>query len=159
MGKALLGHTLANPRQRYSYPSYCLATRPEGNASMLAYTMVGTKDLPKARTFYDPVFAAMELELCWQDELSVSYGRLADQHYPRFFVGYPFDGEQASVGNGTMTALLCRDISVVDQAYNAAMKQGGSSEGEPGYRPQYGEGFYAAYVRDPDGNKLAFVVF
>ncbi|MFG1497166.1 VOC family protein [Saccharospirillum sp. HFRX-1] len=126
---------------------------------MLAYTMVGTKDLTKARTFYDPVFAAMDLELCWHDELSVSYGRLADKDYPRFFVGYPFDGEQASVGNGTMTAFLCRDVSVVDQAYNAAMKQGGRCEGEPGYRPQYGEGFYAAYVRDLDGNKLAFVVF
>ncbi|PTY37094.1 glyoxalase [Saccharospirillum sp. MSK14-1] len=126
---------------------------------MLAYTMVGTKDLTKARNFYDPVFAAMDMELCWNDELSVSYGKLVDKDYPRFFVGYPFDGEQANVGNGTMTAFRCLDIAVVDRAYKAAMEQGGSSEGEPGYRPQYGDGFYAAYVRDPDGNKLAFVVF
>lgn len=126
---------------------------------MLAYTMVGTKDLKKARTFYDPVFAAMDLELCWKDELSVSYGRLADKDHPRFFVGYPFDGEHATVGNGVMTAFLCQDAGVVDRAFRAALGHGGRSEGEPGYRPQYGEGFYAAYVRDLDGNKLAFVVF
>ena len=126
---------------------------------MLAYTMVGTKDLEKARTFYDPVFAAMDLELCWKDELSVSYGRMTDKDHPRFFVGYPFDGEQANVGNGTMTAFLCQDAGVVDRAFAAALEHGGRSDGEPGYRPQYAEGFYAAYVRDPDGNKLAFVVF
>lgn len=43
--------------------------------------------------------------------------------------------------------------------YETAMEHGGRSEGAPGFRPQYGEGFYAAYVRDQDGNKLAFVVY
>jgi predicted lactoylglutathione lyase len=58
-----------------------------------------------------------------------------------------------------MTAFQFREARVVDVLYEVAMKNGGRSEGAPGFRPQYGEGFYAAYVRDPDGNKLAFVVY
>lgn len=70
-----------------------------------------------------------------------------------------FDGEAASVGNGTMTAFQLPEPRKVDRLYDIAMRQGGSDEGKPGYRPRYGEGFYAAYVRDPDGNKLAFIVY
>lgn len=126
---------------------------------MIAYTMVGTKNLEKALDFYDPLFSEMGWEVCWKDKLSVSYGKENDLNFPRFFVGYPFDGNRASVGNGVMTAFQLRDSKAVDALYNIAMKNGGSSEGMPGLRPQYGEGFYAAYVRDPDGNKLAFVVY
>lgn len=126
---------------------------------MMAYTMVGTQDLNKARTFYDPVFESMALEVCWEDEACVSYGKEDDLTFPRFFVGYPFDGKPANVGNGVMTAFQFEEPNQVDRLYKLALQCGGSSEGEPGYRPQYAEGFYAAYVRDPDGNKLAFVVY
>jgi len=126
---------------------------------MIAYTMVGTKNLEKSREFYDPIFAAMNMEVCWNDEFSVSYGKLKEIYFPRFFVGYPFDGNQSNVGNGSMTAFQCQNNELIDEIFELAMAHGGSSEGAPGYRPQYGEGFYAAYVRDPDGNKLAFVVY
>lgn len=126
---------------------------------MIAYTMVGTKNLEKALGFYDPLFEKMEWQVCWKDNSSVAYGKEDDLNFPRFFVGYPFDGNEATTGNGVMTAFQLRDSKAVDALYEIAMQHGGSSEGEPGYRPQYGEGFYAAYVRDPDGNKLAFVVY
>lgn len=126
---------------------------------MIVYTMIGTSDLDRAKKFYEPIFRTLGLETCWQDESSVSYGKPDDVYFPRFFIGYPFDGGEYSVGNGTMTAFHCGEPSRVDQAYELAMSAGAQSEGEPGYRPQYGEGFYAAYVRDPDGNKLAFVVY
>ncbi|CAN0504145.1 unnamed protein product [Ectocarpus sp. 12 AP-2014] len=126
---------------------------------MIAYTMVGTRNLEKALTFYAPLFAEMKLELCWEDESCFSYGNVEDMSFPRFFVGYPFDGNKSSVGNGSMTAFQFHDSEIVDRLYEIAMNVGGDSEGAPGYRPQYAEGFYAAYVRDPDGNKLAFVVY
>ncbi|WP_434986359.1 hypothetical protein [Vreelandella zhaodongensis] len=75
------------------------------------------------------------------------------------WLGYPFDGHNACVGHGTMTAFQFIDPKEVDALYQLAMHNGGRDEGPPGYRPQYDEGFYAAYVRDLDGNKLAFVVF
>ena len=126
---------------------------------MIAYTMVGTRDLEKALTLYDPLFAEMGWDVCRIDEACVSYGKESDLDFPRFFVGYPFDGQAAGVGNGTMTAFQFAAPEQVDRLYEIAIRNGGSDEGAPGYRPQYGEGFYAAYVRDRDGNKLAFVVY
>lgn len=126
---------------------------------MIGYTMVGTSDLERALAFYDPIFEAMGLDKCWRDEQSASWGRLDDETYPRFFTGYPFDGGKAGVGNGTMTAFLVDDARLIDRLHQLALGNGGSDEGGPGRRPQYGDGFYGAYVRDPDGNKLAFVCY
>jgi predicted lactoylglutathione lyase len=68
----------------------------------------------------------------------------------------PFDGKPATVGNGVMAALEAKDKAQVDRIYALAMSLGGTDEGAPGDR---GNGFYAAYFRDPDGNKLnAFVM-
>ncbi|MHC1548132.1 VOC family protein [Phyllobacterium sp. K27] len=121
--------------------------------------MVGTADLGRAEAFYEPLMTKLGLERCYSDEMMCSWGSKTDETLPRFMVGLPFDGEAASVGNGTMTAFRSEEAALVDQLYSLAMKNGGSSEGEPGLRPQYGPGFYAAYVRDPDGNKLAFVCY
>lgn len=126
---------------------------------MIGYTMVGTKDLARSLRFYDPLFAEMGLEQCWRDDKSASWGVASDDKIPRFFTGYPFNGEQATVGNGTMTAFRVRDPAVVDRLYATAMGNGGSDEGKPGPRARYGPDFYGAYVRDPDGNKLAFVYY
>ncbi len=126
---------------------------------MIGYTMVGTNDLQQSLRFYDPIFAAMGFELCWRDEQSASWGRNDDPAYPRFFAGHPFDGQPAGVGNGAMTAFLVDDTDLIDRLHVLAMAHGGADEGAPGFRPHYGEGFYGAYVRDPDGNKLAFVCY
>jgi len=124
----------------------------------IAYTMVGTKDLARAVRFYDPIFAAMGLDQCWRDDRCASWGKNSDQSFPRFFTGYPFDDQPANVGNGVMTAFQC-DVELIDELYALAVGNGATSEGAPGLRPHYGEGFYAAYIRDPDGNKLAFVCY
>jgi predicted enzyme related to lactoylglutathione lyase len=124
---------------------------------VIAYTMVGTTDLVRAIGFYDALFDQMGLESCWRDDQSASWGKKDDLAYPRFFTGYPFDGEQGSVGNGVMTAFLIDTPDAIDQLHRIALSNGGCDEGAPALRPQYGEGFYAAYARDPDGNKLAFV--
>jgi catechol 2,3-dioxygenase-like lactoylglutathione lyase family enzyme len=126
---------------------------------MIGYTMVGTNDLERSSRFYDAIFAEMGLDQCWRDEQCASWGRQDDEAFPRFFTGYPFDGETADVGNGSMTAFLVNDSQSIDRLYKLAMQNGGIDEGRPGYRPQYDDRFYAAYVRDPDGNKLAFVCY
>ncbi|PYE90545.1 VOC family protein [Phyllobacterium leguminum] len=126
---------------------------------MIGYIMVGTNDLTRSLAFYDPILEAMGLEQCWRDDLSASWGKRNDETIPRFFTGYPFDGKAACVGNGGMTAFQLKNAATIDRLYDLAMQNGGSDEGKPGFRPQYGEGFYGAYVRDPDGNKIAFVCF
>lgn len=126
--------------------------------SGIAYTMVGTADLPRALAFYDPIFEIMGLDQCWRDDRSASWGKSDEETFPRFFTGYPYDGDAAGVGNGTMTAFLCA-AEFIDRLHALALKNGGVCAGPPGRRPQYGDGFYGAYVRDPDGNKLAFVCY
>ncbi len=68
----------------------------------------------------------------------------------------PFNGEPATVGNGVMVAIAMDSQEKVQAFYNKALELGGTDEGAPGPR---GEGFYAGYFRDLDGNKLnAFAV-
>lgn len=127
---------------------------------MIGYTMVGTNDLQRARAFYGPLFDLMGLSLCYEDDQVASWGDLSDETVPRFFACYPFDGEPANVGNGTMTTFRLDSASQVDCIYEKAISSGALNEGPPGFRPErYGDKFYVAYVRDPDGNKLAFACY
>ena len=126
---------------------------------MIGYTMVGTHDPARAVHFYDRIFEEMGLERCYSDNQVASWGDKTDDTVPRFFTCKPFDGEVASVGNGTMVAFLVPEPMRIERLYDIVMQHGGSDEGPPDFRPQYGDGFYAAYVRDPDGNKLAFVCY
>lgn len=126
---------------------------------MISYTTVGVNDLPRALGFYGPLFEEMGLDQCFLDQTSASWGRRGDASYTRFSIGYPFDGRPASVGNGTMTAFLVVTPAKIDRLHELALTNGGRDDGAPGRRPHYGGSFYGAYVRDPDGNKLAFVCY
>jgi len=115
---------------------------------------VGTNDLPRAAVFYDAI--AKELGAGRYLDLldRIGWGTLRGGGV---IVMKPFDGEAATVGNGTMVSLAAKDKEQVDRIHKIALAQGGSDEGEPGARA--GGGFYAAYFRDLDGNKLnAFVL-
>jgi catechol 2,3-dioxygenase-like lactoylglutathione lyase family enzyme len=126
---------------------------------MFAYAMVGTNDLERAVRFYEPLMAMLGQPRCWEEDAGVTWGSLDDYGRPAFCLGTPFDGTPATVGNGMMLAFRAPRVELVKQLYAAALEGGGSDEGAPGLRPQYGAGFYAAYVRDPDGNKLAFACY
>lgn len=77
----------------------------------------------------------------------------------KIFVSLPHNKEPATVGNGNMIGLLCESEAEVCAIHAAALTNGGSNEGDPGPRPDYGPNFYGAYVRDMDGNKMSFVYF
>jgi catechol 2,3-dioxygenase-like lactoylglutathione lyase family enzyme len=131
---------------------------------MFTYVCLGTRDLARAARFYDATMAVLGLSRCdvsgepnWDGWLG--WGTY-EQHGAKelaLWVCTPFNGEAASAGNGTMVALSAKSWREVDAFHAAALAQGGTSEGAPGLRPQYQPDFYAAYVRDPDGNKLAVV--
>lgn len=78
---------------------------------------------------------------------------------PYIYIYTPYDGQAATWGNGTHIAFQAETRSNVDAFYQAAMKNGGADEGAPGLREAYGPNYYAAYVRDPDGNKLQAVCY
>ena len=117
---------------------------------MIGYTTVGTNDLARATAFYDTLFATAGIkQLGSFGGRGLAWGTAWDR--PCFAVMTPFDQQPASVGNGCMVALVFRDRGVVDALYAKALELGGKDEGAPGSR---GGGFYGAYFRDLDGNKL-----
>ena len=131
---------------------------------MLNYITLGSNNLPRSVAFYDAVLAPLGLtrEATAEDENLADWagwGQVTEQGVfkPSLWVCKPFNGQAATVGNGVMVAFAATSWLAVRAVYQAAMNNGGSSEGEPGVRPQYGNDWYAAYLRDPDGNKLAVV--
>ncbi|HAT1622669.1 TPA: VOC family protein [Raoultella planticola] len=126
---------------------------------MFSYIMLGTHDLPRAIEFYDPLMELLGHPKAGRNEEGASWGTFSDNHTTGLCVGMPFDRQPASVGNGTMVALNARSFAHIQQLHALALSLGGTDEGAPGHRPHYGEGFHSAYVRDPDGNKLAFVYY
>lgn len=86
-----------------------------------------------------------------EDERLVLWGR--NNKAPMFGIIKPFDGKPASVGNGTMIALMCDSTEQVDELHAKSLSLGAIDEGEVGPR---GDSFYGGYFRDLDGNKLVF---
>ncbi|UZE22078.1 VOC family protein [Pseudomonas sp. B21-056] len=127
---------------------------------MFSHVTVGTQDLEQAGHFYDAILAPLGLKrravvpdggpasLCWVTGVAP---------LPRFYVYTPRNGDPSTIGNGSMVAFLASSKDAVEQAYAAGLAKGGTDEGEPGPRPHYGDGYFGAYLRDPDGNKVHIV--
>lgn len=120
---------------------------------MIGYIVLGTNDLPRASAFYDELLA--EVGVGRMMDFGVrGYGWAASMEHPMVCVMTPFDGQPATVGNGVMAGLGVASRDEVDRVHAKALALGGIDEGAPGERADGGEGFYAAYFRDLDGNKL-----
>jgi predicted lactoylglutathione lyase len=123
--------------------------------SMIGYVTLGTNDLKKAAVFYDKIAAEMGIGRFMESDGFIAWG--SPDGSAGLGLTRPFDGKPMSVGNGVMVALAAKDRAEVDRIYKLALSLGGTDEGPPGPRGE--DGFYAAYFRDPEGNKLnAFVM-
>lgn len=117
---------------------------------MIGYTSVGTNDLEKAIHFYGELLSLLGAKPFFKSERGVGWGVSPDK--PMFTVLKPFDGQKATVGNGGMVAFAAANPEQVQALHAKALQLGAQDEGAPGPR---GNGFYGAYFRDLDGNKLA----
>jgi catechol 2,3-dioxygenase-like lactoylglutathione lyase family enzyme len=126
---------------------------------------LGTNNLKRAIVFYDAALAPLGLsrrtlggEEDWPDWAGWgSYQEAQGWQELALWICKPFDGQPATAGNGVMIAFKAQSWVAVRKFHQAGVSCGGTSEGEPGLRPHYGDDFFAAYLRDPDGNKLAAV--
>jgi predicted lactoylglutathione lyase len=116
---------------------------------MIGYVTLGTNDLERAAAFYDQLLKLVGAGRFMEEETFIAWAVAPDK--PALSVTKPYDGQPATVGNGVMVALAVRKPEQVDAIHARAMELGGADEGAPGPR---GGGFYAAYFRDLDGNKL-----
>ena len=131
---------------------------------MFGYICLGTNDLERSIRFYDPVMGVLGHQRCrvvdedgWDGWAGWGVYENHGAVERALWVCPPFDKRAATVGNGSMIAFPARTWQQVDDFHAAAVQHGGASEGAPGLRPRYQPDFYAAYVRDPDGHKLAAV--
>ena len=117
---------------------------------MIGYVTLGTNDIDRAAAFYDALLEEIGAGRFMESEKFIAWAVAPGK--PALSVTKPFDGNAASVGNGVMVALAVDSQEKVDALHRKAMDLGGKDEGAPG--PRGDSGFYAAYFRDLDGNKL-----
>jgi catechol 2,3-dioxygenase-like lactoylglutathione lyase family enzyme len=121
--------------------------------NMIGYITLGTNDLSRARAFYDALLAEMGVRRMMEfGERGSAWAAAMDK--PMLCVMTPYDGNPATVGNGVMAGIAVESRELVDRIHRKALELGGADEGLPGLRAVGGDGFYAAYFRDLDGNKL-----
>jgi catechol 2,3-dioxygenase-like lactoylglutathione lyase family enzyme len=122
---------------------------------MLHHFSLGTSDLERARAFYDPVMRELGLRRTLDVEEAVGYGA----GITVFSLNLPADGQPATPGNGVHIAFEVESRAAVDAFHRVALARGGTSDGAPGLRPEYDAHYYAAFVHDPDGNKIEALTF
>lgn len=128
------------------------------NLSPLSHITLGSNNVPKSVKFYDAVLAPLGFT-----RVSKPAGKppmyAKNGEMPHIYIYQPYDGQPATWGNGTHVAFQAESRDAVDAFHEAAISHYGLDEGAPGVRDNYGENYYAAYIRDPDGNKLQAVCY
>lgn len=115
----------------------------------LAHVTFGTTDLARGAKFFDAIMAEFGGKRMMETEKAIGWS--FPEGGTSIGITLPYDGQPATRGNGTMFAIMAQDEDQVRRVHAAALANGGSCEGPPGMRDH---GFYAAYFRDPDGNKM-----
>jgi catechol 2,3-dioxygenase-like lactoylglutathione lyase family enzyme len=120
---------------------------------MLHHVSVGVRDVARAATFYDPVLGALGYKRVMEFlPHAIAYGESKER--PEFWIQLPHNQQVPSNGNGTHVGFIAAGKEAVDAFHAAALKAGGSNDGEPGPRPDYGPEYYGAFIYDLDGNKI-----
>ncbi len=120
---------------------------------MIDHVSVAVRDLAAAMQFYDVVLATIGIVKLEQRPATVGFGK----QYPEFWINLRVVGVQAS--DGAHVCFRARTPEIVDAFHAAALAAGGADDGAPGLRPHYGDGYYAAFIRDLDGNRVEVVTF
>ena len=119
---------------------------------IINHLSIGTSDVNRAIEFYDAVLLTLGVTRThYIENVAAAYG----EHF-EFWVGSPYEGK-ATKGNGTHIAFNAATPSEVDAFYRVAIQCGGQCAGSAGYRKEYGDNYYAAYIFDLDGNKIEAV--
>ncbi len=118
---------------------------------MLHHVSVGVSDVARAAKFYDAVLRTLGYRRVMEYlPYALAYGEDA----PNFWVQLPADQQAASPGNGNHIGFAAKTKNAVHKFHEAALANGGTDNGAPGGRPDYGPDYYGAFVIDLDGNKL-----
>jgi len=122
---------------------------------MIDHVSIAVRDLSRATQFYEAALGVLGFTKLAVRPNTVGFGK----DYPEFWLNRRPDMAAIDPGSGAHVCLRARGVAAVDAFFAAALAAGGSLEGKPGLRPEHGEGYYAAFVGDPDGNRIEVVTF
>ncbi|MBV8925725.1 MAG: VOC family protein [Bradyrhizobium sp.] len=122
---------------------------------MIDHVSVGVADLERAARFYQAALAVLGLSRLVTRPATIGFGKA----YPEFWINLRTDMSKVPHESGTHICLRARTTAEVDAFHAAALGHGGRSDGAPGLRPHDRVKYYAAFVLDPDGNRIEAVTF
>ena len=123
---------------------------------MIDHISIAVRDLARAEAFYTALLAPLGMaKLREWPGAAIGFGK----KYPEFWINRRAAMDRVAEDSGVHICLRAPDMQAVDTFHVAGVKSGGASDGVPGTRKQYHEGYYAAFVRDPDGNRIEAVTF
>jgi catechol 2,3-dioxygenase-like lactoylglutathione lyase family enzyme len=122
---------------------------------MIDHVSVGVRDLARATRFYEATLAALGLSRLVTRPATIGFGK----SYPEFWINLRAGTAQIPPESGTHICMRAKSTSEVDAFHAAALGAGGQSDGAPGLRPHDRVRYYAAFVLDPDGNRIEAVTF
>lgn len=123
--------------------------------SMIDHVSIGVHDLQASTRFYETVLATLGQGKLEVRAATVGFGK----RYPELWLNHRPAMRPVDEDCGGHVCLRAPSTQAVDAFHAAALTAGGVSDGIPGLRPQHGEGYYAAFIRDPDGNRIEAVTF
>jgi catechol 2,3-dioxygenase-like lactoylglutathione lyase family enzyme len=122
---------------------------------MIDHVSIAVRDLAASTRFYERVLATIGYARLVDRPETVGFGKT----YAEFWLNRRSTMPALATDNGVHVCLRARSTEAVDAFHAAVLEAGGSSDGPPGLRPEYSEGYYAAFIRDPDGNRIEAVTF
>jgi catechol 2,3-dioxygenase-like lactoylglutathione lyase family enzyme len=122
---------------------------------MIDHVSIAVRDLESCGRFYEAVLAAIGYAKLIVRPSTIGFGK----KYPEFWLNERRAMTPVDPDSGTHVCLRASSVEQVQAFHTAAIKGGGASDGAPGLRPDYTAGYYAAFVRDPEGNKIEAVTF
>jgi catechol 2,3-dioxygenase-like lactoylglutathione lyase family enzyme len=122
---------------------------------MIDHISISVRDLEASARFYEAVLGAIGYSRLRNRPATVGFGK----RYPEFWLNYRPSMPSIASDTGTHICVRAPDVDAVRRFHAAALAAGGKSDGEPGPRSEYSEGYYAAFIRDPEGNRIEAVTF
>ena len=122
---------------------------------MIDHISVGVSDLERSARFYEATLAPLGLSRLVTRPATIGFGKT----YPEFWINLRAGMAPVPPESGTHICLRARATGDVDAFHAAALEAGGGSDGAPGLRPHDRVKYYAAFVIDPDGNRIEAVTF
>jgi catechol 2,3-dioxygenase-like lactoylglutathione lyase family enzyme len=122
---------------------------------LIDHISIGVRELGPMAGFYESVLGVLGYAKLQQQPGTVGFGK----RYSEFWLNHRPDMAPATHDSGLHIALRASGTQAIDDFHNAALRAGGSSDGAPGFRPEYRDGYYAAFIRDPEGNRIEALTF